>query len=133
MGIDRAAALLLLGLGGMPAAAAAQDAGHEAAAAVAERFVGFLRSGDFAGAEAMIAPGIRDRLGAVQLEGVWSQVRSAAGEMKEMRPRGVTDQDTLRVVELLAEFSMPLLLRVVVSPQEEVAGFWIGPAPVGGW
>jgi uncharacterized protein len=125
----RVVTMVTLAVAGMTGAGAAQDVGAEAAVAVAERFTGLLRGGDFAGAEAMVQPGIRAQLGAARLEAVWAQVRSAVGDLKSVRRRSVTPQDTLRVVELFGEFNVPLLLRVVVSPQDEVVGFWIGPAP----
>ncbi|HSK20785.1 MAG TPA: alpha/beta fold hydrolase [Longimicrobiales bacterium] len=122
-------AMLVLGLGAMPGQGSAQLT-DSAAVASAQRFVGLLQEGDWAGAEAMVAPSLRDRLGATQLQTVWGQVGTALGDGVVKRVRGVTAIDTMQSVELYGDFERDtVLLRVVLSPAPEVVGFWVGAVP----
>lgn len=122
-------AMLVLGLGTMPGQGAAQLT-DSAAVASAQRFVGLLQEGEWAAAEQMVAPSLRDRLGATQLQTVWGQVSSALGQGEVKRVRGVTAIDTMQSVELYGDFERDtVLLRVVLSPGAEVVGFWVGAVP----
>src|SRR5690606_21044878 len=76
------------------------------------------------------AAGLRDRLGAAQLEAVWGQVRGSLGEGTAQRVRAVSAIDSMKSVELFGDFERDtVLLRVVLSPAKEVVGFWVGPVP----
>lgn len=116
-----------LGVGTVPGNAQMPDS---AAAAEAERFLGLLKSGDWAAAEQRVAAEIRDRLGATQLETVWGQLDAGLGELKATTLRSVTTVNGAQAVELKGDFALqPMLIRVVLSPAAEVVGFWVGPVP----
>lgn len=122
-------AMLMLGLGAVPGQGAAQLT-DSAAVVSAQRFMGLLAAADWAAAEAMVSPSLRDRLGATQLQTVWSQVGSALGAGEVKRVRGVTAIDSMQSVELYGDFERDtVLLRVVLSPAAEVVGFWVGAVP----
>lgn len=124
-----AASMLMIGLGAGPAPGYGQVPG-DTAVGDAERFIGLLKSGDWAAAEGMVAPALRDRLGAAQLELVWGQLGASLGELGRTRLRGVTAVDSMSSVELYGDFARDtVLVRVVLSPAREVSGFWIGPVP----
>lgn len=121
--------VLVVGLGTGPERAGAQLT-DSAATAGAQRFLGHLAADEWTQAEQMVAPALRDRLGASQLETVWGQVRGSFGEGTMTRVRGVSALDTMRSVELYGDFARDtVLLRVVLSPATEVVGFWVGPVP----
>jgi dienelactone hydrolase len=111
------------------------DPGHgqlpdSVAVAGAERFIGLLQAGEWASAEAMVSPALRDRLGATQLETVWGQISASLGAGGVSRVRAVSAVDTMKSVELYGDFARDtVLLRVVLSPATEVVGFWVGPVP----
>ncbi|MBR9988574.1 MAG: alpha/beta fold hydrolase [Gemmatimonadetes bacterium] len=122
-------AMVVVGLGAAPDDIAAQltDSG---AVAAAERFIGLLQAGEWNAAESMVAPALRERLGAAQLEVVWGQIRGSLGEGEATRVRGVSVIDSMRAVELYGDFARDtVILRVVFSPGTEVSGFWVGPVP----
>jgi hypothetical protein len=122
-------AVLAIGLGAGPGSAQVPDS---IAMASAERFVGLLRDGEWAAAERMVTPRVRGQLGASALEMVWGQMLSSWGAFQAMREKGVTARDTLQSVELLGDFANDtVLMRVVLSPAQEVVGFWVGPVPDG--
>lgn len=120
---------MLVGLGITPGQGNAQLT-DSAATAGAERFIALLAAGEWAEAEQMVAPALRDRLGAPQLETVWGQIRASLGEGSVSRIRSVSAVDSMRAVELYGDFARDtVLLRVVLSPATEVVGFWVGPVP----
>ena len=124
-----AAVVLMIGVGAGAAPVWGQDA-DSAAAAGADRFIGLLRTGDWAAAEQMVEEGLRDRLGAAQLEAVWGQLTGALGALEGTELRGVTPTEGLRAVELYGAFERDrVLMRVVLSATGSVSGFWVGPAP----
>jgi uncharacterized protein len=121
--------VLVVGLGAGPGRVGAQLT-DSAATAGAQRFLAHLAANEWAQAEQMVAPALRDRLGASQLETVWGQIRGSLGEGTTTRVRGVNAVDSMRSVELYGDFARDtVLLRVVLSPATEVVGFWVGPVP----
>ena len=120
-------AILAIGLGAGAGSAQVPDS---MAMASAERFVGLLRDGEWVAAERMVTPTVRGQLGAAALEMVWGQMVSSWGAFEAMREKGVTARDTLQSVELFGDFAnATVLVRVVLSPAQEVVGFWVGPVP----
>ena len=101
------------------------------AVAAAERFVRLLRETKWDSAGAMVAKSVpAGRLGAAQLQTLWGQLGGQLGALSSVRLHAVTPADSLRSVELYADFAnQDVLIRVVVSPQSEVAGLWVLPAP----
>ena len=130
MGMRRVViSMLVVGLGAAPGDAGAQLS-DSAATVGAQRFIGHLSAGEWSAAEQMVAPALRDRLGATQLETVWGQIRASLGEGTVTRVRGVSAADAMQAVELYGDFAQDtVVLRVVLSPATEVVGFWVGPVP----
>jgi hypothetical protein len=78
----------------------------------------------------MVAPSLRDRLGAAALEMIWGQMTSSFGAFGGTRQRAVTTTDSMKAVELLGDFANDtVVVRVVLTPALEVAGFWVAPVP----
>jgi dienelactone hydrolase len=121
--------VLTIGLGAGAGAGSAQVP-DSAAIAGAERFMNLLHGGEWVAAEQMVAPPLRDRLGAAALEMIWGQMTSSWGAFGGTRQRAVTTTDSMKAVELLGDFANDtVVVRVVLSPALEVAGFWVAPVP----
>jgi uncharacterized protein len=99
--------------------------------ATAQRFIELLQRAEWAEAGALVDASVpAGRLGAAELETIWTQIRGGLGPLTAVRVRGVTESDTLWVVELEGRFEVqPMLLRVVVTPSQKVTGFWVAPLP----
>ena len=112
-----------------PAGAHAQAT--DPAVATAERFVRLLRETKWDSAGAMVAKSVpAGRLGAAQLQTIWGQLGGQLGSLNSVRLHAVTPADSLRTVELYADFAnQDVLIRVVVTPQSEVSGLWFLPPP----
>jgi dienelactone hydrolase len=121
--------LAMAGLALAPSDARAQAT--DPAVMTAERFVRLLREAKWDSAGAMVARSVpAGRLGAAQLQTLWGQLGGQLGALSSVRLHAVTPADSLRAVELYADFAnQDVLIRVVVSAQSEVAGLWVGPAP----
>ena len=121
--------ILAAGLGASPLPAAAQIT-DSAAVAGAQRFIALLQAGEWTRAEERVAPPLRDRLGAAQLETVWAQISAALGAGTVQRLRDVSRLDTMLSVELYGDFVRDtVLFRVVLAPNGAVMGFWVGAVP----
>jgi uncharacterized protein len=117
----------LLGSGTVAQAQAVDSA---TAVRVAQQFVAALQEARYGEAAGLVAPAAAAQLGAAQLETVWGQVTAGVGALQRTTVRSTAAQDTLRLVELLGDFERQrLLVRVVVTPTERVAGFFLLPAP----
>ena len=122
------AAMLMAGLG--TAGEGEAQMSDSAATAEARRFIGHLEAGEWNEAGQMVAPTLRDRLGAAQLETVWGQIAASLGAGTVTRVRAVSPVDTMKSVELFGDFERDtVILRVVLSPSSQVVGFWVGPVP----
>jgi dienelactone hydrolase len=124
----RVVAVVAAGLVG-PVPVAAQVAA-DAWTVAAETFLRKLQEGDYAGAEGMLEPAARDAFASrgLSLQSVWNQL-TAMGEVRGWTLAGVQEQQGYRVVEFNARFGeRPLRLRLPLSAEGRVAGFFVLPA-----
>jgi dienelactone hydrolase len=95
-------------------------------------FIGHMRAGDFQAAAAMVSPSVpAGTFSADKLSGIWGQLTAQVGELGGLEPTKVAMQDSLHVIDMAGRFvRQPLLVRVVVTPDERVSGLWfLPPAP----
>lgn len=100
-----------------------------AQAEVAERFIGLIESADFAGARALLAPGVRDKLGEQELRTVWEALPAQLGGEPRRGPARGERINGHPVVSYRLEFPrLALDARIAVDGAGAVTGFRLVPA-----
>lgn len=96
----------------------------------AMEWINLLREGDFDGAAAMVDPSVPEgALGAPQLETVWGQLSGQLGVLLSLKPGVVVEHQAFHIADLPAVFeTQAVILRVVLSQELLVAGFFVRPA-----
>lgn len=132
--IAMALLLALLALGGwwlkgrlLPAAEPADL--DPVQAEVAERFMGRIENADYAGAIAMLAPDVRDKLGEQELRTVWEALPAQLGGGPRRGPARGERIKGNPVVSFRLEFpNLALDARIAVDAAGAVTGFRLVPA-----
>lgn len=111
---------------GLPTSAAAQG---DVDVARAEAFVRHLERGEFASADSMVSPAMREAgVTPAMLEQTWAQLTSQ-GELAALRLESKTASGEFQVVDFAARFgAQPLKVRVVIDTERRVTGFRLLPA-----
>lgn len=100
-----------------------------ARAAVAERFLSLIESGDYAQAVAMLAPAVRDRLPDSELQGLWESLPQQLGGAPKRGPARGETVGGVPVVSFRLDYpAMPLDARVAVDESGAITGFRLVPA-----
>jgi dienelactone hydrolase len=100
-----------------------------AQAAIAERFLGRIESGDYAAAVAMLAPAIRDKLPEAELRQLWETLpQQLGGAARRGPPRGESVGGQPVVTYRLDFPATPLDARVAIDAEGAIVGFRLVPA-----
>lgn len=92
-------------------------------------FIEHLGAGEFDEASAMVSPAVpAGTFSAEKLGGIWAQLTTQVGGLTRIEPTRVALQDSLHVVDMAGHFArQQLLVRVALTPGEQVAGLWFLP------
>jgi dienelactone hydrolase len=100
-----------------------------AQAAIAERFLARIESGDYAGAVAMLAPAVRDTLPEAELRTLWETLpRQLGGAARRGPPRGESIGGQPVVTYRLDFPAMALDARIAIDADGAITGFRLVPA-----
>lgn len=98
-------------------------------AAIAERFLGRIEAGDYAGAVAMMEPSLQDKLPEAELRTVWEALpNQLGGAARRGPPRGESVAGQPVVTYRLDFPAMALDARVAIDAAGAITGFRLVPA-----
>lgn len=126
-GVLLAASVFLVAAGPMRAEEPAK--GKDQAVGTARRFLAHVQAGQGDAAFAMLTPGVQKQITAAQLAAVWGQMEQQFGTAQPLGKAEIRQSGGRWIVDYPGRWgNTDLTVRVVVSHNGRVAGFWIRPA-----